>query len=690
MNRVRARRPGIVLVTTLFVVMLVVMLVAGVVLMGAGGSALSASFHEREAALMAAESGLQYALTRLQARSDWRGTAAGGGPLPMNPEFSVVERNGNVLGFLRTPSGQRSQFRIKFNYEDGGSGSSGPDGLPDTQGDDLRFRLAMPFVSVNNLLGQSPTPIWRAAPDGRGLAPGEPEVLLPRRTACIRVLGLAGWGVRESEPSNPDAFVGGRAVVQRLVEAYLTLDESASMDSAAYAGGEIRADLALNGVFKVRSADPEEPARLRALKSVRLDGQGNIRFDGGNESEIVVGEGHEFTVGRTTPRNVGVLEEDSSDLFKRMGWDSVPKASAASTSDAQMPGGVYIWRTEESNPDLAWLEYFDQDHGQQEIPPAQQFEPGTGRRVDTATVLIRGSGVMVDPESATLEIRNNVFVNPSESGISSLAVLADPTLTVGGARPGILFAPPEGSTKAPILTAPGSIRLEGSASGIGAMTSEGGIHLQGSSLLETDPETGVSLYAKGDITVEAMPVEVATKSSLLTNVVRAYVERGGDLGALFDYVTTDSVRGLSSADVSALQAAMSDLNRKQRQRLRKLWDQAAGGRGRDAKAAFVERMRKQLADTTVSSGDQSLTGMLYTWKDFRADLGTARLFLRGVLIAYGGNPEDESAAGAPGTEGGTISISAGGVELTYDPTYVRDLVGMEGSLKLRRTLWATY
>jgi hypothetical protein len=147
---------------------------------------------------------------------------------------------------------------------------------------------------------------------------------------------------------------------------------------------------------------------------------------------------------------------------------------------------------------------------------------------------------------------------------------------------------------------------------------------------------------------------------------------------------------MKATDLAAFAVAIGQLDKKERARLAKQWKKAAGDGSEKAKTAFLERLEEQLAASTLgSSGDQSLTGMLYTWKNFQANLGSARLFLRGVLVAYGGNPEDP-ADDSPGLDGGNITISAGDVSLTYDPTYVRDLVGLTDRVKLRRTLWATY
>lgn len=668
------RRAGIVLITTLLMMVLVVMFVTAVVYAGSGGLALSGNFYEREAALLAADSGVQYAMTRLQASANWRGSSPGTVPEP-RADFSVIEKDGNVVGYLTTVLGHKSQFRIKFNYEDG---PDGLDGLANTS--DPEWILQTPFVSVNNLIGASAASVRRAREDGRGVAGGDAPYVVPRRTACLLVEGLAGWGLRDAKHGDAGNFLSNRTVVRRMVEAYLTLDESSTTDSAAFAAGDVVANLNKNSTFKVDSRVKDTAGRMRGLQDVEINGSG-VEYDAGSDAEVYVGEGHTMTVAGKDPTGVTVKNANSADQFKRLTWEGIAKASATSTSDAQVKGGTYVWRM--NTEGAAYLEYFDQDF----VPGSTLPEAGTGTVVDTTSVTSRGTGVSVDPGRLTLEITNNVFVTPSEGGATGFAVVTDPAVSDQGVRPAVEFSPSSGSARAPVLTASGSVRFEGSANGLGAVTSEGDITFQGPSVLESDPETGVSLYAKGNIQVEQTPTKVAQKTGVLTEFVSNYVKAGGNLDRLVDAVVSGS--RLSGAAQTAFQTAFSHLSEKEQNKLKGEWTKAVEG---DAKKreAFVARLKVAMLDPTVSGSDQNLTGVLYTWKDFNANLGNGKLNIRGTLIAYGGDPSSAT-DDAPGTNGaGRITIDAKAVHLTYDPSYIQDLVGNTDQVKVRRTLWATY
>ena len=671
----RLQRQGIVLITTLLMTVLVVMILTVVLYTGAGGLALTANFYEREAALLAADSGLQYAMTRLQANPNWRGDGPDASPVDLAgtaSHFSVLEKNGNVYGFLSTLYGHKTQFRIKFNYEDG---AAGLDGLPNTG--DTSWRLATNLVSINNLLGTAAIPATRAQADGVGPSSDPAPYLVPRATACILVEGVAGWGVASADDTNPNGFSSNRAVTRRVVEAYLGLDETAGVDAAAYAAGTIEALLPDGGRFELSSRDDDISPRLRSLEGVSMAanpslGGGSVAFDGGTSPEVVVGPGNAFTVNGTTPTETTVTESNSADLFKRLGWDAIAKASPTSTTDAQIKAGTYIWRMAKNGK--PWLEYFDAEFAEGAALPAA----GSGTAVTTNNITTQGRGVEVDTSNLGLLISNNVYVNPTgKGGPTGVAFLTDPALSAAGLRPNVGFVPPASGRRASILTAPGSVRVEGAVLGTGSITSEGNISFQGPSIFESDPETGVSIYAKGDITVEALPEALVQAHEDLAAEVETQVKNGQDpsyvASATNRTFTTDSGQVITVSMANVPPGLITDTNT-----------------FKIKKADQLEKLLTRFGE--IKYADQDLTGVLYTWGDFRSRLeNRGVLNITGTLIAYGGNPGD-TLNPHPGTvEGkGKIDLQAEGVSLTYDPTYLKNLLANLGSIRVKRNLWATW
>jgi hypothetical protein len=116
---------------------------------------------EGRQAIAAAQAGVDYAWCRLQERPTWKGdgnvanTAAW---TLSTPNLQVYEDHGNVGGFLTSSSGDKSQFRIRFNYQDGGADPA--DGLSDPT---VTYLIQTPFVSFNNLDQANPVPVKRGA-----------------------------------------------------------------------------------------------------------------------------------------------------------------------------------------------------------------------------------------------------------------------------------------------------------------------------------------------------------------------------------------------------------------------------------------------------------------------------------------------------------------------------------------------
>ena len=210
------RRRGIVLVTTLVSLVLVIMIVTAVVNINIGSARLGSRFHERETALMAAHSGLEYALTRLQEDLTWRGAPRGADSawklILDGPQVRVYEGNGNVVGFLGRGSDRPSFFRIKFNYEDG---SGGLDYLEDSAQEQF---ISSPYVSVNNLYRSKVLAVYPANAEGvleverykdrygterLRVSQAEASHFLPPFTCNLIVEGLAGTALRDcQDPSD--------------------------------------------------------------------------------------------------------------------------------------------------------------------------------------------------------------------------------------------------------------------------------------------------------------------------------------------------------------------------------------------------------------------------------------------------------------------------------------------------------
>ena len=82
-----------------------------------------------------------------------------------------------------------------------------------------------------------------------------------------------------------------------------------------------------------------------------------------------------------------------------------------------------------------------------------------------------------------------------------------------------------------------------------------------------------------------------------------------------------------------------------------------------------------------------LQGVVYAWKDITvlaadgSGTSVGPFSLKGSLVAYGGDPAGASTAGT-----GNVTVSAGSVDITYDPSYVAGLAPA-GPFSLEMLSW---
>lgn len=319
----------------------------------------------------AAEAGLQYAMARLAENGAWQGD--GDAIMVDTPTLTVIEDRGNVLGLMRAgPDGPPAQFRIRFNYHDGGpSGNPNDDGLADPVAAVMQF--STPYVSVNNLAGGGERTVPRGD-TGANLAVSDPTTgpyTVPASQAAILVEGLAGTGLRDQTMANP---VPSGRVVKRVHEAYfLAQVDDTAQDASMMGGGEVLFDLGASGSVKVDGDKKATPPRLRAKKEVTVTGSTL------NPNLVMNQAGAVATLSGSLPNALGnskvtpELESSTADFYS-LTWGDVKTADEA-TDPVQLPGGTYVWWSEDNKLhyyDMSWSEYKTYMAN-----PANQADPGT-------------------------------------------------------------------------------------------------------------------------------------------------------------------------------------------------------------------------------------------------------------------------------------------------------------------------
>ena len=288
MRRSDSQSRGAVLIMTMMAICLTFMMIYALVQTSGIGLNTAGSFYDREAALTAAQSGLDYAVTQMQVNRDWKGDSnrkywhnSGSEYKNVdNNNFQVIESNGNVIGLLTNKAGYKSAFRIKFNYEftskdiDEGIFKYAPcSSFADSDSSEPKpsISIDMPYVSINNFAGAKETLMYRAKDDGQGFSKdtynlelgGKDDNLkrayanhVPPQRICIIVEGLAGNGLRNC--TAPEQIVkdavkenyDSNRVVKRYVEAYYNFNAPILKGYAAYAKGGLTATVPNNMLVK--------------------------------------------------------------------------------------------------------------------------------------------------------------------------------------------------------------------------------------------------------------------------------------------------------------------------------------------------------------------------------------------------------------------------------------------------------
>ena len=495
---------GIVLITTMLTVVLVIMLLSSVVYSNLGSMRLASNFYGREEALMAAQSGVEYAVTCLQSDITWRGDKTDNALSDSTKGVSVRERNGNVVGMLTTANGKKSFFRIKFNYEDGDKGF---DGMGDSSDSD---RIRSPYVSVNNLYNTTPTKVYTASQDGklkikhnqdkygkdRIEADGASSFALGKSSCYLVVEGFAGNGVRDLTLDKAFALTPEEAagLIPRRIETYLTLSSDTQFtDSVACAAGDLTTD---SDLIRISNAKGGSSPKMRSLHNLKVT-SGTIDFDNG---QLYYGSGYTYSInGKTIGEDSKYTAQQSSDTssFTRLEWDDITKANSEGQECVKIEAGTYVWSKDPKTNKNILRRYVGN------YPPGTEIPSGT--KCSEVSSL---PGMTIDADSLTMKIDSNLLV-ASNGKASSLIIRYDKEGETATSRPVVAFLKNEATQTSPILSSDHDIYIEGATLGGGSITSKENISLQGPSILESDPGIGVSIYAQGDVNL--LPIEGVTE-----------------------------------------------------------------------------------------------------------------------------------------------------------------------------------
>ena len=553
-------------------------------------------------ALSAASSGADYVQSRLQDRPTWKGDLAGTGSMAgytvNTPNLQIYEDKGNVLGLMVQSDGSKQAFRVRFNFQNGNS-SNPEDGF--SQDPTSSHEMKFPLISSNNLGGWSAQNLYEAGSAGDVSNGASPSSNVQRFQSAIFVQGLAGPGMKDATIDTLESFAYRRGVLRRVAGMRVGFLNQSRVDSAAYAGGGIKTNSTAAPAV-LTNAPGAAVANIRALESLTTVGTTKLNHTS-NQSRA-------YYSGGTPSAGVNITTQAQSKAAQashwlKMKWSDIPKAPA--TAPTRLKAGTYLWQknTTTLQPELL---YYPEDYS-----GSGNFVPTTSPSVVSAAADMMtsiGSGVTLDLATMTTTITDTVYVD-TVAGASGFSVLMDPTYQASlPTRPAVILDADPAKTS--LISATGPFFVQGKIEGVGSITTEGDLKLQGTSLFEADQGDSVVLYSKKDIVVESIPPTVAAA------LAPAYVYKPG--------------------------------------------------MGNGMAMGWRKKGQAPANPAVVEDGDVSFAGAVFAMGNFKTNITNGGLYIRGVLSAYGGDPATQDPGDVIGS--GQIDITGKRIEFMYDPSYL--------------------
>lgn len=715
------KRRGIVLVISIVLAVVMIMFVGAAIGLGPANFAAGQNQFHRGQAQRAAESGVQYALAQLHKDPAWRGNA---NQVTVNTsDLYVVEDNGNVIGVLTAPDGSRSQFRLRFNYNDGVGGG---DELPNSA-----QPVDIPYVSINNLTGGAECPVPRA--DGPGFSvtsDSEEPFSAPIWSASLAVEGRAGSNLGQLGPANPNPpnLGGTRVVVEGIFQVPDLgpgMQESALM---AAAGFNARLDVKDGNAVKLTSKSGSGVPKLRSKGEVAVDGgDATQNFRGDKDREVQVTSGDGTMRGQYDSTRVHVGQEADRDPFYQLVWDDVKKPAATAP---KLKAGTYVWwdNGELHYYDMGYAEYLDhitanpQDPGLSPAPLPGNIRMSTDKKKQ----LILNSSLLVDSEGArsnelNVLLREGAAETPPDSRIAQAGPVTDlvvdqisTTVISRGMLQKFVNISQTGNGRFEFRDRAGnyvgSISWNPDGQGGLVANSDGDLNMVLNEMMMPGMYGGTNNQS-GDVQFPVDPELIASALQIVPGKPRGEIDLPGvtdkltasDVEIVFegdneqvvlfgegDIRLTGGVKGKGGSIVSGGNLRVTGMGA----------DFSAWATSSSVEAVNMYARGDIVFSTLDKKGegeyqfqDVKLKGIIYAWGDFIATMGAdgsdakwGNLNVDGALIAYGGDP-----AGKPGNYPGKghVKLVAGKVSLTFDPAYAGALSStLPPGYKLRTLSWS--
>ncbi|MCD4784382.1 MAG: hypothetical protein K8T10_11230 [Candidatus Eremiobacteraeota bacterium] len=699
----KTKRRGIVLVTTLMIVGFLVMLAAAMIVSTRRQSLVSGNFYYRESAASAAEAGINYAMMRLNQDPYWTGCTRDP-DIGIGSAYSLSLDSGKKLEVLEHQiNGNMGAIEGKIN-----DGNNGYFELYFVKPSDAAAAGKMSFFGTEQELSKMPVPSNIAICNNRN------NQFTP---AGLAEDDYSTWA-KYSDDSNykpvPDNSIllvcrGTMGGQHRTVEVCVRMGAGADLNSVAIGRGNVSITVngdkgkkdKIKGKIKLDSAQKSKPPIIRANQNIFL---GNTRHSSADYLDIKDDGGGRaagsITFDNTPKKNKDTFLGDQTiqdNAFPALTWDHiVPDTSTF----GELKAGYYKVEPGEKK-DLPKVTYYPSDS-------KLDVESGTVTAVDdgsdSLTTLVQSGKVKWDEKTNKLTINESIDIDgliPKHDPLKNLLITGpdDEHLKV---ELNSTYDNKSGEVNTVYFVnniEDGNVAIEGSMSGTGTVIVKGNLYMMAESKFTASEETGISLYAMGDININAIehvPKDVGTEQPLTAGEIAFLTSIQNWLEDNYPDEQTITFNELSGPPASWTLGVITDEKWELLEQVGLATTLPGDGyrefqkNNNEVQVAVISDIKfitPEMVDAEgeeVKPKDSIFKGLIFACKNFLVNIPDDKFTLVGGLVAYGGIP------GGALTEGtGNITINAREAKFTYDTKYLSILQSLSSS-KVEKLYWATY
>ncbi|MEW6284068.1 MAG: hypothetical protein AB1758_35975, partial [Candidatus Eremiobacterota bacterium] len=565
------------------------------------------------------------------------------------------------------------------------------------------------------LVGGAPRPVPRADGAGFSVVPSSAtRHEVPVWSVSLAVEGVAGVGARTLDPASPNPWGLSRVSREVLEVVYQVSDMDEQVDDAALmAARGFSASLRENGAGTVELTSKE------GLTRPRLRSKAGASVSGGDDQEnFLAADGQVITSDATfsaryDSTQVEVLPDDANDPFYRLTWEDVRKPEPGGPT---LKAGTYVWWDNGSLHyyDMPYSEYVDfiRENPLNEGAPATL--PGAIGVSNADHRLTLSESVVVESTANSQELslvtREGAPEEPPDPNGGTASGVASTIVSSGRVEEFIRLTQTSPTGRIDVYDGGGQFQgfidwNPGFPQTI--VNYNGNVELVLQIIL--DPSAG-SGYSVSNNNVNAVTVPAAVTAlglapgdppgsvnppgvtdRLTASDLKIAFEGDGEQVVLYsegDIRLTGAITGEGGSIVTGGNLRITGLGAD-------LSASTTQGEGVNmyARGDIVFSTLDETDPGQFAYRDVRLRGVVYSWGDFTANLGSelladawGRLNIEGALIAYGGNPEDAE----PGSNGrGRVDIRAEAARLTFDPSYLGGLVQrLPAGFQFRALSWS--